>query len=336
MPLLWACTAEEPEPVDVGDPAEELPLPDLEGTDWPAAFAEALILTAGLRGQLAWSGHAAALELGREGCPDIYVGAPDTDVDVDDDAGGVSWSDYCTTSGGLGFSGYAWWDGRAEVSGDADTPEGAESSGERSMVADGSVTDSDGIRFQLDGEVADSVYRVDAKGYTRWTWSSLLQGTLAGEEIFAGSATPDGVRADLYLYATGGDVQSFEARGDVYLSGQPVMDRFDSVSMDLAMVAPDSAGPDDCALEPLGYLSLRDASAYWYDLVFLPRYDDDAADTDYPNDPYGECDGCGTLYVRGLEQGEVCVDFSAIWEGPLDPPAIDDFVTSLRLVKEAR
>ncbi len=332
--LLLACAAEEPEPVDVGDPAEELALPDLEDIDWPAAFAEALVTAAGLRGELAWRGHAAALELGREGCPDIYVGAPAVELDLGEAPGGVSWSDYCLTEGGLGFSGAVWWDGRAELSGDAQTPEGSIASGERRMVADGTVSDPDGVRFALDGEVSESVYRADAQGYSRWTWSSLLQGSLAGAEVFEDGATE--LRADLYLYATGGDVQSFEARGDVYISRQPILGRFDSISMDLAMVAPGSAGPEDCALEPLGYLSLRDAEAYWYDLVFLPRYDDDATDTGYANEPYGTCDGCGTLYVRGLEQGEVCVDFSAIWDGPLDPPAIDDFVTSLRLVEEVR
>jgi hypothetical protein len=335
LALALGCgPGDEVEPVDVGEDAEALPLPDLEGMDLPGAFEEALAVTAELRAALAWGGHEAALSLGREGCPDVYIGSPGEDVDADE--GGVSWADYCSTSGGLGFSGFVWWDGEVTVEGEAGTPEGAESSGERRMIADGTVADSDGTRFQLDGEVSDALYRVDAEGYERWTWSSLLQGTLTGAEVFDGTATPGGVRADLYLYATGGDVDSLEARGDVYLFEEPVLGLFDSLSMDLAMVEEGSAGPGDCALEPRGYLSLRDTDAYWYDLVFLPRYDDDATDEDYENDPYGDCDGCGTLYVRGIEQGELCPDLSAIWDGRLDPPEVEDFVTSLRQVLEAR
>jgi len=332
MVSLLACAPEEEEPVDVGDPAEELALPDLTETDWPAAYAEALAVTVELRTALAWTGHQDALALGRDGCPDIYVGAPDEDLDIDEDAGGVSWADYCETGGGLGFTGFSWWDGDVTVEGDAQSPEGATASGERRMIADAVVSDSDGVRFQLDGEVSDALSRVDAEGYSRWTWSSLIQGSLTGTDVFTGTATPGGVRADLYLYASGGDVEYMEARGDVYLNEEPILGRFDSLSMDIAMIEARSAGPDDCALEPLGYLSIRDTDAYWYDLVFLPRYDENATDEDYPNDPYGECDGCGTLYVRGLEQGEVCVDFSFLWEGALTPPDIEDFVTSLRLV----
>ena len=64
----------------------------------------------------------------------------------------------------------------------------------------------------------------------------------------------------------------------------------------------------------------------------MRRNDDDVTDTGYPNDPYSACDGCGTLYVRGLEQPalEVCMSFDFLWQGLVQPPPVADFVFTLR------
>jgi hypothetical protein len=191
------------------------------------------------------------------------------------------------------------------------------------------VRDDDGARFELDGEVVDSLYQVEAPGYSTWAWSSQLTGTATGRDLVTEGRFQAPARADLYLYATGGDAGRLEARGDVYFFDDLLADRFDSAALDIELLAPESAGPDDCALEPRGWIGLRDENAYWYDLVFLPRYDD-ATDEDYANDPYGDCVGCGTLFVRGVEAGTVCPDFSGIWSGPLSPPAAEDFILTLR------
>ena len=77
---------------------------------------------------------------------------------------------------------------------------------------------------------------------------------------------------------------------------------------------------------------MRDENAFWFDVVFQPRFDDDATDDPYDNFSYGPCDGCGTLYVRGLEQTdiEVCPDFSFLWSGALTHPEADDYALSMR------
>ena len=86
--------------------------------------------------------------------------------------------------------------------------------------------------------------------------------------------------------------------------------------------------PRGCALEPKGYLSIRDENAFWHDLVFQPRYEDDI-DDGYDDDPYTACDGCGTLFVRGLEQPIiVCPDLDLFSQ--LSPPAVEDYVLSVR------
>jgi hypothetical protein len=36
------------------------------------------------------------------------------------------------------------------------------------------------------------------------------------------------------------------------------------------------------------------------------------------------------LYIRGLDQGELCVDLTHIWNGTLQPPQLEDFVLSTR------
>ena len=131
-------------------------------------------------------------------------------------------------------------------------------------------------------------------------------------------------RADQYVYVEGGDTARLESRGNLYLFEDRIADRWDSVAMDLELVGDDGAGPGDCTLEPTGWLSLRDTNAYWYDVVFLAS-EADTVDTSTDT----SCDGCGTLYIRGVESGTVCPDLSAAWDGRLDPPDVADFVLSI-------
>ena len=120
-----------------------------------------------------------------------------------------------------------------------------------------------------------------------------------------------------------------EARGNVYLFEGRIQDRFDSIVVDMELIGDLGRGPDDCVLEPRGYIGLRDTNAYWHDLVFLPRYEDDLTNNGFPNEPLSVCDGCGTLYIRGVKTVDVCVDFSSVFSGGLIRPPIEDFVQSL-------
>ena len=102
--------------------------------------------------------------------------------------------------------------------------------------------------------------------------------------------------------------------------------------MDLILTGETGAGPDDCTLEPKGWIGLRDENAYWYDLVFMPK---DASDsTGYLDDEHSVCDGCGTLYLRGLETenyGQICPDFNDLWLGDtVELPAAEDFILTIQ------
>ena len=330
---LVACgPREEDEPVDQGDPADDLVIPDLSDIDLEAAWQDGLSLTVGVTMGPAWDGHLASLGLMQSGCPDLYAGSPNLDEVEAEPGEGLGWADACTSAGGLTFSGYAWWDIDVQSEGEADSAEGRTTTASRTLLADGSVGDDDGLLFDFDGEGTDSLYLAEAEGYERWVYSSLVEATVTGRDVFdpATSLTPDGFRTDLYLYATGGDVDTVELRGNAYFFGPVLAGRFDSVAVDLTWTGPTGAGPDDCAAEPSGYISLRDEDAFWYDLVFLPASEDDATGEDYENDPYSGCDGCGTLYVRGLPQQELCPDLSFLWDGAITRPEVEDFVLTLR------
>lgn len=322
--VALGCTP-EPEPVDPGPEPEELVMPPIDGIDLPQAWSEMLSLALEVRLQTAWQGQLESLELRRPGCPDLYAGvSPEQEMDMD--AGGMSWSDRCQ-AGTLGYSGWTHWDSALEV---IETETDRTASGTRALQGDAVVTRDGELLYELKGQGEDSLLEITGEAYRRWVYSSTLDATVTGTLPFAGSATPEGWRTDLYMSATGGDADRLELRGNVFFFTPMVAERFDSINVDIELVGPTGAGPDSCLEEPLGFISLRDADAFWYDLVFQPR-DGSGSDTGYENEPYSGCDGCGTLYVRGVEQAEpVCLDLSWIWSGALQPPAAEEFVYSLR------
>lgn len=328
------CGAPEDTDALVLDDPVELPPPDLEGVDLPAAFEAAFRRMADVDLRPAFAGHRDALALRRAGCPDIYLGNPDVEgIELDDDLG-WSWRDFCTQPDATTFGGFAFWQGEASAVGDPETAEGRIIEAERRMVADGVVGRGDQVLFEFDGSGTDALTLVEATDdYTAWTYTSLVEATVTGSLAFPDAdGMPGGYRTDLYRRATGGVNATLEARGNVYMFEHRIQDRFDSIGLDLELKGEAGAGPDDCTLEPQGWIALRDEDAFWYDLVFEPRYAGDPDDPDYPNEPYSECDGCGTLYVRGLEQEstEVCLDLSFLWDDALDRPEPTDFVFTLR------
>ncbi|MDP2308982.1 MAG: hypothetical protein Q8P18_23365 [Pseudomonadota bacterium] len=324
LAMIGGCAPAEADPVDPGRPVDPLYLPDVSGIDLPVAYTDAFVLALDVRTANAWAGHVATLGMRTAGCPDLWVGAPGDTLEIDQDAPGVSWADHCDNGLGVDFSGAMYWDTSVDIAGDTQSAEGRTSSAERTLIGDATVGEGADARFELDGEASDAVSLSEAADYSRYTWSSLVAGTVTGSEVFAGSSTPGGYRTDLYLYAEGGEAERLEARGNIYLYEDLLADRFDSVAMDLAFVGPTNAAPTDCTLEPTGWLSLRDADAFWYDLVFLPA-DAETLDTGVS----AACDGCGELYVRGVASGQVCVDLSLAWDGRLAPPSIADFALSL-------
>jgi hypothetical protein len=335
--LTGACTQPEPEPEPIKpEPVvDELELPDITGLDIEKSFEDALALALTVTARTPFNSLANSFDRFQTGCPDVWAGVPPeefADLDVDmDDAEGLTWSDHCENPDGGYFNGHGYWDGQIAVQGNPNTPEGITIEADRELIGDGVIGDLSGVFFEFDGEASDSLYTVEADGYNRWIYSSLVTGTVTGRDPFPeGSLAPVGWRTDLYLFKTGGDEDSLEARGNVYLFTGRMNERFDSMAMDINVIGQLGAGPDDCTQEPLGWIGLRDENAVWYDLIFLPRSEDDITGIPYPNDPLSECDGCGTLYIRGVESGEYCPDFSFLFDGTLEPPPVEEFVSSLR------
>jgi hypothetical protein len=332
-----ACGPEGEDSVDLGDPVAPLVLPDVSDVDFPTAYQEAVQLAKGVHTGRAWEGHVASLGRRFEGCPDMYSGVPDDDtVDIEsgDEPEGATWFDDCTTPGSIDYHGYVWWDGTVAVDGDPEDREGVTVDATRTLDASGVVSSGEDVAFELRGEATDSLSEVVAPKYRHWTWSSDITATVTGTDVFANdSQAPGGWRTDMALYATGGDSNVLEARGNVFLFDHRMQDRFDSIEMDVAFLGEGAYGPDDCTEEPAGWIGLRDENAYWYDVVFLPRYEEETNDTATSNDPYTACDGCGTIYLRGVEAteiGEVCMDFGFVWsDQPVEPPAVEDYVLSL-------
>ncbi|MEC7986482.1 MAG: hypothetical protein VX278_15050 [Myxococcota bacterium] len=325
---LLSCTTDT-DGVTVEDyvPPVELSLPSLDGIDVESAFTEAISRVGKVQLNPAWNGNKESLALKRPTCPDVYVGAPEfLDNAVDDS---LIWDDFCSTGTGLRFGGHTLWKGTLEQNGDPTTQTGLTINGTRQMEAQASVAIANDVIYEFKGTGSDALYRVQAPGYERWTYSAEINGSISGSQS---TGENEGFRTDMYIYASGGDSETLDARGNVFWFDYRIQDRFDSAAMDIYLVNGSSAGPDDCPLEPKGWIGLRDENAFWYDLVFMPQDSND--DAGYEDEDRSVCDGCGTLYLRGLETenyGEICPDFSTIWtDNLIILPDAEDFVLTLQ------
>lgn len=335
MIVLWlalGCTGNEVAETTSGPAAgAELARPDLSGVDMDAAVNRALELTLAVTTGPIWDANRSTLEVGRNDCPDVYLGPPEDDTDLDEDAPGLHWSDRCQTAGGLYFMGWTYWHATLAATGTDDTAEGRTVDGTREVLGAAAVGDTTDVRFRFDGEASDALHQVTALDYSRWTYTSLVDGRLDGQDSEIDGSAPGGWRADLYLSASGGNSDALDLRGNVYLTTERIADRFDSMAMDLTLQGELGATSDDCTLEPQGWFSLRDENAWWYDVVFQPTV---GAPDSGLDDDYSACDGCGTVYVRGLAEesvGQVCPDFQAIWDrGVVERPTEHDFLFTLR------
>ena len=335
---MVACTSNNDGETPTGDtgsdPVEPFPLPDdLDQIDWPTVFQDAVLQMVTVNTQSVWKGHLSTLDTRQVGCPDFWQGTFTSGTQTVGGEEGIAWNDDCETAGGLYYDGWLWWDSAVVEVGDPTTYDGRSSDANRTVEGDAIVGNNDGVRFEFDGTATDSFYNLEAYGYQRFTYSSTVEGTVTGRDVFDGSLTPDGYRTDLFMYITGGDVDTFEARGNVYMFDAQLHERFDSIEVDMALVGPTAAAPGDCTLEPLGWIGVRDPEPFWYSVVFLPRFEEDVVGEPYVNEELSACDGCGQLYVEGVEiEGvEVCVDFSFLFDGTSFPlPDPDDYVLPLR------
>ena len=319
--LAPACTGEE-EVIDPGPTPKPLDPPDVSDVDFPAAMAEAMGLALSVNARSAWLGHAESLGLAEQGCPSFYAGF--ADPEMADEGEGLSWYDLCTTSKGDGFGGSFYWESAVSVT--EDGASGQTTQATRRVEGDAVVSQGDAVLFELDGEGEDSLLQLIDGDYRRVVYSSVMDATVTGTLPFP-DGPAGGWRTDLNLSWTSGDQDTLAANGNVYFFDHLIAGRFDSVNMDLTLQGPTGASPEACTAEPIGFISLRDPDAFWYDLVFDPL----ESDGEYDNDPSAGCDGCGTLYIRGVKQeAPVCLDLSWVWSGALTPPAAADYALGLR------
>ena len=305
------------------------PLPDdLDTIAWASVYRDAVNLMVTVNTQAPFDAHKASMALREAGCPDFYTGEVTVGLETAGDEDGVLWYDDCQLFDGRYFDGWLWWETDVVEDGDPTTIDGRTSDAYRRLEGDAIVGTADGVQLEFDGVATDTFYRLQAEGYERYTYSSSVRGTVTGDAPFPeGSITPRGYRTDLFMYTTGGDVDLFQARGNVYMFEAQLQGRFDSIEVDMSLVGPTGAAPGDCIQEPLGWIGVRDPDALWYDVVFQPRSEEDIIGEPYVNDDLSLCDGCGRLYVQGIEQVgvDVCVDFSFLFESfPL--PDADDYV----------
>lgn len=321
---LPACSSDassdDATPVDLGPPAPDLLLPDLEGLDMATSLSRGLILAlqADLRGS--WDGFTSTLELSTGGCPNLYTANPE-----ENDLLSTYWSDSCYTDGGLRFEGELGWESSASI--DYFSEDGLDYAeyGDRTLAGSASVEEFNARVYAFTGEGSDSFYRSVSPDAESWTYSSQIDGTIQGAFSFEESDLfTGGLRESLYLNYSRGSVDRLTVRGDVFLLDETI-DRFDSVSMDFTLYGQVGAPPGTCVLEPFGFMGMRDTSAYWYEVIFLPIGGEDGS----ASSP--DCDGCGTLFVRGVEQETpICLDMEAFWP-LLTSPDRTDYVYSSRL-----
>jgi len=223
-------------------------------------------------------GYEIAMESVGDDCPNLFEADGDT-----------FWYGSCSTDEGASFSGY----GTLFRYEDVDVlGSGLPLSGAL-VYGEGRIVDAEGATFELGGSAG--VYAGEDASGTR-TFISTMEGGFYWDAAAAADtwlATP--LSPSLMVIATlqpDDDLREIRVTGGISGFG----------ATGEAATFDEAALSADCALEPTGALSVRDASGVWYDL----RFDD-------------TCDGCGEALVEGEDLGPICADFSA-WLGWGDAP----------------
>lgn len=208
------------------------------------------------------------------------------------------WYDNCTADSGSHYSGYGygyhytdWWSGsqyhyrhNGYWFGDAkiDLPDGSTTVGSGYAYFydyDDTYYGGTGYAFSIFGEFASS--------------SPLWADTWLGDDL--------SVSMSLSWYHYGDDPGQLQVNGGVsHLPGS-----INAVNFDHVYVLSEANG-SECTLEPGGTISVRDESGDWYDVAFQGPAP--GSTTAFP----AECDGCGVVWFRGQEIGEVCPDLSTL------------------------
>lgn len=314
LPLLaTAACSPEAEPEKGADPT----VAPIEDPALEAALFESLSWALSADVTAPWRGLAAANARGNGACPAGYAGEPpDNDIQGTGAVGaGTSWTGSCS-AGAVDYLGYMYW----ETAFTGDVSAGAA----RMLIGDGTVGEGDRVLYEFDGNANDAFSsETTYDGLDVWEYESEVSATVTGELAYpeGGLPGPSGLREDLFVYFTGGDEQTLEAYGNVYLYEDLIAGTFDSVFLDIEMDGR-GADPEDCTAEPRGTIGLRDHEANWYYVQFAPKYN---STLDYENAPYSTCDGCGTAYFNGFEQPSLlCPDFTSLWD-QLTPPDAAEF-----------
>ena len=312
--LLTGCPSADPP--DPGPPAEDLPPPDLSGVDLDEALVESVDFLTRTTGRAAWAGHLAALDRISAGCPTVWSGVPSGVGDVDGGEDGNGWQDSCS-NGNVAYRGSVAWSTTANPDGPV--------IGTRTLAAIATVDEGEGELFRLRGAVEDSL-RLD-EGGARWTYSSTFNGAAGG----SATVDPDlpavaGWRGNTSVTWVGGARWSINVAANLAFDEDMVQGRFDALDVETYIPGP-GANEMGCGQEPHGRISMRLPPGDWVDVQFWVPPPAESPEEIVTND----CDGCGSVTIRGVPLGDACPDFSLLWTAEQLPRAVlDDFVLPMR------
>ncbi len=320
--LLLACATAPVDsgglgPDDLGEP-DVLSTPDLSDAELALLAQDALALAIQVTGHQPWLGASDALAPAEDGCPDVYSG--DLPSYAATEPNGWGWEDACSTSAGVRYEGYLWWLSEITVNGELGGSPPGRAIAQRFLTGEATVSEGLSLRYGFNGTQEESLDVEVGRESFKWTYGSDIDVVATGTDSFTeADPTPNGWRASGTLTTHGGDTQDISLAMEAWFFGPVLDDRLDALSVNIDWSKEDSG--DTCQLEPFGSMSVRLTDGTWLDLVFL----DESGSALSPT-----CDGCATLYVRGLESGTVCADMSFLWDGRLVPPSLDTFALSAR------
>jgi len=218
-----------------------------------------------------------------EGCPQWYINEDNT----------TYWYDYCYTDTGYTFDGY----GTAPFEVDEVDAGGTVWSG-LNLWGVGSIQAPDGTRITTNGWLTSRTG--SHENGTLVHYVSITEGfSLSPSEIEWEEDTPA-----LSIYAVHNPI----GHRNIVLNGLFSMENSTILLEDLQML---HLGADECNLEPTGSISMFITEIGWLDLV-LDVEDLWATATD-------ACDGCGSVFRKGVYVGDICMDFSRLLDWTDNP-----------------
>ena len=216
-------------------------------------------------------------------CPGWIPGAPQQGVTV------RGWQTSCVSTGGVDFSGLGAEVLWAQAASDQLLVDGW------SVRLDGTI-EGGGAALRSSGGAVTSLF-ADHAEYPFWYRQWEGGGVQRDDD--------DGLRTTLSWQAVQAlPVNARWASLDGSVTG--LDGAVDAVAVD-ALVVLDSTLAGDCAGEPAGTLSVREADGgRWWDVVFHGRRTaEDVVDV-------AQCDGCGDAWYGGVRRGRVCVELGEL------------------------